>query len=136
MQIIPYLFFKGQCAAAMAFYEGAGLGKVVEISRYKDAPGNPFNAGNKGDWVMHAEMIGPAGTLMASDGVDSEPMKGFSLSIGTADLDEANRIFDALADGGKVRMAMAKQYWGANFGQLTDRFGVQWMINCEPERGA
>lgn len=133
MQIIPYLFFKGECAAAMAFYEAAGLGKLVEISHYKDAPANPFNDANKADWVMHAALKGPSGTLMASDGVDSEPMKGFSLSIGTADLAEANRVFDALADGGNVRMPLAKQFWGAHFGQLTDRFGVQWMVNCEDE---
>lgn len=133
MQIIPYLFFKGECAAAMAFYEAAGFGKLVEISHYKDAPGNSFNDANKGDWVMHAALKGPSGTIMASDGVDSEPMKGFSLSIGTADLAEANRIFDALADGGHVRTPMAKQFWGAHFGQLTDRLGVRWMVNCDAE---
>ena len=133
MQIIPYLFFKGECADAMAFYEAAGLGKVVEISHYKDAPNGPWVGTDQGNWVMHAALKGPSGTIMASDGIDSEPMKGFSLSIGTADLTEANRTFDALADGGTIRMPMAKQFWGAHFGQLTDRFGVQWMVNCETE---
>jgi len=136
MQVQPYLFFKGNCAAALARYEAIGLGKVVEISHYKDAPGNPFNDANKAEWVMHATLTGPAGTLMASDGMDSEPMKGFSLSIGLYNLAEAYRLFDALAEGGRVRMPMAKQFWGAVFGQLTDRFGVQWMINCEAERQA
>jgi PhnB protein len=46
---------------------------------------------------------------------------------------DAERIFNALADGGKVGMPLQQTFWAARFGMVTDRFGIPWMINCEKD---
>ena len=128
MQLSPYLFFRGQCEEALRFYEAAGLGQAQFEMRYGDAPGH----GPQGDpnWIMHSTFRGDGVTFMASDAPAAEPMKGVALSIGMQDLDQAHRLFDALSAGGQVSVPLAKQFWGATFGMWTDRFGVQWQINC------
>ena len=71
---------------------------------------------------------------MASDGNPAgTPAKesNISLSLSLHDRKEADRLFAALSEGGKADMPMAEQFWGAYFGQCTDRFGIDWMINCQ-----
>jgi PhnB protein len=55
----------------------------------------------------------------------------FSLSANTKDINEADRIFNALSKGGKVTMPMENTFWGSYFGSLTDKFGINWMVNCD-----
>jgi PhnB protein len=87
---------------------------------------------DQGDRVMHARFKAPGVAFMASDGRPGEEYKGgnISMSIGLDDKKEADRIFNALAEGGTVDMPMQDMFWGAYFGQLTDKYGVDWMINC------
>ena len=132
MKLIPYLYFKGTAEAALNFYAAAGLGTVGEIARYKDAPPSEHTHGAP-DWVMNAALTGPEIEMMASDSGTAEPMKGVSLTLAMNDLPRAKALFAALSDGGKVTMPIARQFWGAEFGAFTDRFGVQWQINCEAE---
>lgn len=66
---------------------------------------------------------------------DATPGKSYgegpiSLSLGTNDAAEAQRIFDGLAQGGTVEMPMQDMFWGAKFGMLTDKFGIDWMVSC------
>jgi PhnB protein len=80
---------------------------------------------------MHTSFRVGESMVMASDSCDKQPgFKGFSLSIGVADTGEAERVFNALVEGGSVRMPLAKTFWSPCFGMLTDRFGVAWMINA------
>jgi PhnB protein len=82
--------------------------------------------------IMHARLAIDGRALMASDAMIGQPydgMKGFSLSLVYPTPAEAQRVFDALADGGKVTMPMQKTFWAEAFGMLTDRFGVHWMVN-------
>lgn len=130
-QLAPYLFFKGHADEALAFYAAAGLGHVKESSRYADAPGGQGMPGGEPHWLMHASFEGEGVSFMASDAPRAEPMKGVAMSIGLDDLPEAERLFAALSAGGQVTMPMEKTFWGAHFGQFTDKFGVQWMVNCE-----
>ena len=58
-------------------------------------------------------------------------MKGFSVTLNVKEPAEAERVFNALADGGSVRMPLGETFWAKKFGMLTDRFGTPWMINCE-----
>jgi PhnB protein len=77
-------------------------------------------------------MVGNS-VLMGSDAPPDryqEP-KGFSLSVGTKDPAEAERIYTELVAGGKVQMPLQQTFWAAKFGMLVDRFGIAWMINCE-----
>ncbi len=135
--IQPYLFFNGSCEAAVNFYRQA-LGAEVEIlMRFKDSP-EPHPPGmvppgfeNK---IMHTSFSIGATTLMASDGcsADTAKFEGFSLSLSVSGEAEADRAFAALAEGGQVRMPLAKTFWSPRFGMVQDRFGIGWMISVMP----
>jgi len=81
---------------------------------------------------MHCSFSIGETRLMASDGYckGEASFKGFSLSIAAADGAEAKKFFDALAEGGRVDMPLAKTFWSPSFGMLVDRFGVCWMVNA------
>jgi len=126
----PYLYFKGSCEAALEFYAACGLGKIVELRRYD---GTAAVARHGEEWrakVLHSVFEGPGLRLCASDGPDSEPMKGCALFLELESADAARRLFDALSNGGRVTVPFAKQFWGDHYGNFTDRFGVQWAVNC------
>jgi PhnB protein len=133
MQVQPYLFFNGRCEEALEFYRSA-LGAEVEIlSRLKDAPDPGMTQPGMENKVMHASFSIGESMLMASDGrCDGEPhFGGFSLSITVPDEKEADSVFKALADGGKITMPLEKTFWAPKFGMLEDRFGVGWMISVQ-----
>jgi PhnB protein len=133
MLIQPYLFFEGRCEEAMEYYKKV-LGAEVEfLMRYKDGPERPPpglvppSSENK---IMHASLRIGDTIVMALDGNCTEKpgFQGFSLSLTVPNAADADRIFTALADGGKVQMALEKTFWSPCFGMLTDRFGVGWMV--------
>jgi PhnB protein len=134
MQVEPYLFFDGRCEEAIDFYRRALGAEVTMLMRWKDCPEQPKNkdmippgSENK---VMHARLqIGHA-AVMASDGrATGKPnFQGFALSISAANEAEADRVFNALADGGQVQMPLGKTFFSPRFGMVADRFGVSWMV--------
>ncbi len=139
MQVEPYLFFTGKCEEALNFYKSVFGGEVEQVSRFKDMPAEvraDMTIDSKHDnLIMHATFRSPTFNFMASD---ARPGKEYgegpiSLSIGTTDEAEATRIFDALAQGGNIEMPMAVTFWSAKFGMLTDKYGIDWMINCRLE---
>lgn len=136
MLIQPYLFFDGRCEEALEFYKKALDAKVEMLMRYKEAPDPPppgMVAPGSENKVMHASMrIGDA-VVMASDGGcrGNPSFAGFSLSITVPDAAAANRVFNALAEGGQVQMPLGKTFWAPLFGMVADRFGVGWMISAE-----
>ena len=130
MKIVPYLYFAGNAEEALAFYAAAGLGGVQHLSRYADAPTADHAPPGNPDWVMNASLVGDDFEMMASDMPQAQPMAGVALGLVLTDLDRAHALFAALSDGGTVTMPMARQFWGAEFGMFTDRFGVQWQVNC------
>ena len=126
-----YLFFDGQCAQAMRFYEGTLGGKLEALFTYGDSPDPEHCPAGAKDLVMHARLVLDGRALMASDtppGMGGKPMAGFALSLNYPDAAEARRIFDALAQGGAVTMPMQKTFWAEAYGMLTDRFGTPWMV--------
>jgi PhnB protein len=137
MQIQPYLFFEGRCEEAMEFYRKALGAEVTMLMRYKDSPEPPQpgmvppGAENK---VMHSSFKIGETTVMASDGVCSgkPSFQGFSLSVSVSSDGEAERLFAALSDGGKVQMPLAKTFFSSRFGMVADRFGVSWMLIVMP----
>jgi PhnB protein len=135
MQLEPYLFFTGNCEEALNYYKDVFGGEIVELSRHKDAPAEAQTPPESANLVMHATFKGPGFSFMAGDArpgttYGEGPM---SLSLSLTDQNEGQRIFDALAKGGKVDMPMQDMFWGAKFGMLTDRFGIDWMFNCVTE---
>ena len=133
MQFTPYLYFKGACEAALEFYAACGLGKIQELQRYAGTPMAERDGGAWRDKVAHSVFEGPWLRLHASDGPDSEPMKGCALLIEGDDPDSAGALFEALSAGGRVTVPFKKQFWGDHYGNFTDRFGVQWALNSRPK---
>jgi PhnB protein len=85
--------------------------------------------------IMHASFVAGDVKFMASDGRPGTPPDGeddIVLSLATGDGAQAERVFNALAEGGKVDMPLQDQFWGAKLGSLTDRFGIQWMVSVNP----
>ena len=133
MKIEPYLFFDGRCDEALAFYKSAVGAETTMLMRYSQSPDPtppgmlPPGSENK---VMHASMkIGDA-TVMAADGHcgGNPKFDGFSLTYNASDEAEADRVFSALSQGGKVTMPLGKTFFAPKFGMCSDKFGVGWMV--------
>lgn len=138
--IEPYLNFDGRCEEALEFYKKALGAEVTALLRMKDNPQPseecrpaPENA-NK---VMHSVVKIGSSTFMASDceSKGQATFKGISLSLNVPDEAAADKAFAALSDGGKVGMPLTKTFWSPRFGMVTDRFGVEWLVNtCAPQK--
>ena len=129
MQLSNYLFFTENCALALDFYTQCGLGRVVEVVRYGDDGMRAGSDAMRGR-IMHAKFEGPGVQFYASDNDDAEPMRGSAHHLMMDDQDQTKRLFASLADGGVVTTPLGIQPWGFFYGKLTDRFGVQWMLDC------
>jgi PhnB protein len=126
-----YLVFDGNCAEAFRFYERT-LGGELHVMTHGDSPISDQIPPDAKDRVMHARLLLDGRPLMGSDAMMSQPyegMKGFALSLSYPTAAEGQRIFDALAEGGRVTMPMEKTFWVEAFGMLVDRFGTPWMVN-------
>ena len=140
-QIQPYLFFEGRAEEAIEYYKRVLGAEVEMLMRNKENPDNPppeFLPPNSADKIMHASLkIGDA-TLMISDGMCSgKPnFKGVSLTISVPTAAEADRVFNALSEGGKVEMPIGKTFFSPRFGGVADRFGVSWMVIADPQAQA
>jgi PhnB protein len=130
-QLNAYLIFDGSCAEAMRFYERT-LGGKLDLITHAQSPIAGQTPPGSADRIMHARLTMDGGTLMASDSMAGHPyegMHGFSLTLVYPGAADARRIFDALAQGGRVTMPIQKTFWAEAFGMLVDRFGTPWMVN-------
>ena len=132
MKLITYLTFAGNCEEALNFYKEALKGEIVHISYMGDGQMEvPENVKGK---VMHARLKFGDNELYMSDNFDPSSIKlgnNVSLSLQPTNLDEAESVFNNVSAGGKVTMPLQDTFWGARFGMFTDKFGIQWMVNCE-----
>ena len=129
-----YLFFNGNCAQAMRFYERTLGGKIEMTMTYGESPEPEHCPPGSKDRIMHTSLLIDGRRLMASDtpaGDQAKLMQGFALSLGYPTPDEGKRIFNALAAEGTTTMQFGKTFWAEGFGMLTDKFGVPWMVNCQ-----
>ncbi len=131
MIVQPYLSFEGRCEEALEFYRHALGAEVTMMMRFKESPDPESCPTGNGDKIMHVSFRIGDSELMASDGRCSgtPSFQGVWLSIAAADPAEAERLFDALAEGGQVQMPLARTFWSPAFGMVADRFGVSWMVN-------
>ena len=136
MHVQPYLFFDGRCEEAVEFYKRTLGAQVSLLMRYNESPEPhppgmvPLGFDNK---VMHTTFKIGDSTIMAADDCTGHPtFQGFSLSLTPKTEAEADRLFAALADGGKVQMPLMKTFFSPRFGMVADRFGLHWMINTTP----
>ncbi len=131
LKLSPYLAFNGNCNEAMNFYNSIFNG-TLEIKTFADMPGD-IPEEDKGK-VMHARLLFNDMELMASDSMrGQEAVNGTSvaLSLEYENLEEAERVFKELSDKGTVLMPFKKVFWGATFGMLTDKYGIQWMVHFQ-----
>lgn len=133
MSFSPYLFFSGNCAEAFEHYHSV-FGGDLNMMRFADVPsedGDDAMAGMPPDGVMHASIALGGGFLMGSDDPtgDGGPKAGSAVAFTAADAAEAERVFNALAEGGETTMPFSPTFWSKGFGMCTDRFGVPWMVD-------
>jgi PhnB protein len=138
MQIQPYLFYKGTCDEAIAFYGEALGAKALFKMRFKEAPPDPARPlpPELAEKIMHATLQVGDTQFMMSDGgcmTENDEFRGFSVSLTAPDAATAEGYFNALAKGGQVTMPFQKTFWSPGFGMLTDRFGVPWMVSAPPQ---
>lgn len=137
MKVHSYLNFEDKTEEAFRFYEKVLGGKLTEVHRFSSIPqdGGFELTPEQKNLVMHVGLELPDGQMiMGSDmlpGMGPARVEGnnFSISVHPDTRQEADRIFNALAEGGAITMPMADQFWGDYFGSLTDKFGINWMVN-------
>jgi PhnB protein len=135
METTPYINFRGDCAAAFKLYEKCLGGKIVAMFPWRDAPEAHEVPKDWNDKIMHARFEAPGAALMGCDAPPSmyEEPKGISVSVSVPEHD-APRVFNTLAEGGQVRVPLAKTFFAAQFGMLVDRFGVPWMVVSDEQK--
>jgi PhnB protein len=137
MQVQSYLNFDGRTEEALEFYRRALGAEVTALLRYSENA-EACNSGmvppGSGNKVLHSAFRIGETTLMASDcGCQGKPsFQGISLSLNPKTEADANRLFKALAEGGKVQMPQAKTFFSPSFGVVADQFGVSWMVVVMP----
>jgi PhnB protein len=129
--VTTYLHFNGNCREAMTFYQRC-LGTEIQITPVMDAQGKPST--DAGARVMHSALLrNGQPILQASDdqsGASPKVGDNFQVAVDCDSLEETDRTFEALRQGGTVRFPLGNAPWGARFGMLTDKFGIQWLLNC------
>jgi uncharacterized glyoxalase superfamily protein PhnB len=131
-QVQPYLFFGGRCEEALAFYTqalGATTGMMLRFNESPDpVPEGMLQPGFENK-VMHAEFQVGNTKILASDGCDdTTKFDGFRLTLTVPTVEDADRAFEALANGGNIDMPIGETFWSPRYGMVTDKFGVGWMV--------
>ena len=135
----PYLTFRDNCEKAFIFYKSVFGGEFQFIGRYKDLPSTEREIfPNEGDEkIMHVTLpISKETILMGCDNSESPGQtnnfgNNISLSVNTDSKESADQIFNRLSAGGQIKMSMNETFWGAYFGVLTDKFGINWTISTD-----
>ncbi len=137
-----YLTFNGNCEEGFNFYKSVFGGEFPFIGRFKDMPPQPGQSAipeEMGNRIMHVSLpVSKETMIMGSDtggewAADYKVGNNFSISINAESKKEADKLFNSLSAGGRATMPMADAFWGAYFGMLTDKFGINWMVNFDTQ---
>lgn len=129
----PYIGFNGKCREAMNFYKSI-FGGELDLLEVGGSPMEQMWPSGAKDAIFHSHLTNGKITIMGSDMSGPGGMVNVSniaLSLGCDTEEEINTLFNKLAEGGRVDDSLKKQFWGAIFGAVTDKFGVKWMLNCD-----
>ncbi len=129
-QLNPYLTFNGQCREAMNFYQLC-LGGELVIQKISESPMAVQMPSEAGANILHSSLTSGPIVLMGSDMMGENKVRGndFFLCLNFTSDEEINTCFAKLSEGGKVRMGLHQTFWGATYGELTDKFGFNWALN-------
>lgn len=129
--ITPYFTFNGSARQAMTFYKEV-LGGDLNLMTFENSPVEvPADAKDR---IMHATLSNGTITLMASDTMPNQTTtngNSVSLSINCSSVEEIDRLYNSLSEGGEITMPLQDTFWGARFAMLTDKFGIGWMFNYD-----
>ena len=133
MKVDPYVYYDGNCEAALKFYEEALGAKTLTMMRYDGTPACAQMPADMKSKVLHARFAVGDVVVMASDCPPDRYTKpeGQALALGVDKPADAERLFHSLAEGGIVTMPIDKSFFAERFGMVTDKFGVPWMVSCE-----
>src|SRR5829696_6670353 len=137
--INSYLNFKGNTEEAFNFYRSVFGGEFLALQRFKDTPEKDRVPENEQEKIMHISLPVGKNILMATDALESMGHNvtsgtNFSISVDAESQEEADRLFAGLSAGGKVDVPLARMFWGAYFGMLNDKFGIQWMVSYDEKQ--
>jgi PhnB protein len=130
--IEPYLNFGGNAKEALAFYEKALGGKVTFSQTFGESPGGDKMPPEYKDRLMHANFKKGDLKFMASDGppgYENKQGNNVTLALHGDSIDELEKAFTGLSEGGTVTMPLQETFWAERFGMLIDKYGVNWMVN-------
>ncbi len=131
----PYIFFKGNCREAMEFYKSI-FGGELTVQTYGDV--NTASEQMPAENIMHAMLQSEEFTVLGSDTAAASPTAAkITLCLGGSDKEKLTNIFNHLSDGVEIKYPLKKEFWGDTFGSLTDKYGVEWMVNIsEPKNNS
>jgi PhnB protein len=134
MKLTPQisLVFNGQCEAAFTFYAQHLNATIVGLFKYAGSPMASQVPAEFVDKVMHATLTLDGFTIAGGDMPPSHYHRpqGFSVILGVAEPDDAERVFARLSENGTISVPIGETFWSARYGALIDQFGVPWEINC------
>lgn len=137
MNIVPHLNFNGQCKEAFEYYAKVLGGKVTFSMTWGEMPGGEVDklSPELRSRIMHTTLEADGKTIMGADAPPDRYAKpqGFTVAIGVKDKSDAERIFNALSEGGSVTMPYGQTFWSPGFGMCVDRYGIPWMVNTEQQ---
>ena len=128
MTLTTYVNFAGTCAEAFRFYEQHLGGRITMMMTHAQTPQPSALPPEWRDKVLHARIALGGTELRGADIPDAQPTRSAYLTLEVDSDAEAERIFGALADGGRVLMPIRETFFATRFGQAQDRFGINWMI--------
>lgn len=142
-RVTTYLNFQGNTEEAFNFYRSVFktefAGPIMRVGGLPPQPGQPPLSEKEKNAIMHVALPILAGhVLMATDTPEAMGKLTFgnnvSINLEPDTLAETERLYNALSDGGKIEHPLTKMFWGAHWGSITDKFGVQWMFNCTADK--
>ena len=128
MKLNTYVNFRGTCAEAFRYYEKHLGAKIGMMMTHAQSPDQSRVDPQWKDAVLHARIAIGDSELMGADIPNAEPMRSAYLTLRMDSDSEAERVFTALSAGGRVLMAMQETFFASRFGQVQDRFGINWMV--------
>ena len=128
MKMHTYVNFAGTCAEAFRFYEKHLGGTIGMMMTHGQAPDQSKVSPEMKNAVLHARITVGGTDLLGADIPSAQPMRSAYLTLAVNSDAEAERIFSALSEGGEVFMPIQETFFATRFGQLRDRFGINWMI--------
>lgn len=136
--INPHINFNGNAEEAFNFYRSVFGGEFTKIIRFKDLAGDDFHVtANEANKIMHIALPIGKNTLMANDvpeflGKVNENEHRSKISVTADSKGEADQLFNGLSAGGQIEMPIANSPWGSYFGMFRDKYGIEWMIEFDP----